>query len=345
MAIRSDARLGGSIPQMNRVPQGAGIKPLFHSQRDIALILDKTIKPGYGIIKSGTVMSVCSITGKLYPYPQADASLNDTNAKAYLVASAGSGLSTVNIGIEDSYKLQVADELILDGGYAGVQEVQGMDDATPAQTDVYVLTHTASGTVLTGAALGSTPDSSDVLTALTTGDNVAAYAAAPFVLTDGSTKLILTWKAVGVQTLAIGTKTTGSSTPTVSQTTEGTAADQSLTSSENLGAIISIDRTAVNSTQAQITVTTAITNYANFTTALYGNVYVKSADEATTPFAGAKFIIDADVDSGTGEYAVGALTSVVLSNAILYTASLIGLDAAAKTDLGSVTDGRFTILK
>ena len=97
--------------------------------------------------------------------------------------------------------------------------------------------------------------------------------------------------------------------------------------------------------KAKITFTTVITDYANFTAVLFGNVYVKSAAEASTPFAGAKFILDADIDTGTGEFAVGALTSVVLSNAILYTASLIGLDAAAKTDLGSVDDGRFTILK
>ena len=93
MAIRSDARLGGSLPQFNRVPEGAGIRPLFHSVRDIALILDKTIKAGYGILKTGTVTAICSNTGKLYPYPQTNADENDTNAKSYLVANPGSGAS------------------------------------------------------------------------------------------------------------------------------------------------------------------------------------------------------------------------------------------------------------
>ena len=345
MAIRSDARLGGSIPQFHRVPETPGLKPLFHSQRDIALILDKTVKPGYGVLKAGTVMALCSITGKLYPYPQASALLNDTNAKAYLVADAGSAATVLYTTIEDSYKFQVADELILDGDYSGVIEVQSMDDATPAQNDVYVLTHTASGTILTTAALGATPDSSDVLAGLIGGANVAAYAAAPFTLADDTTKLTITWKAVGVQTLAVGTKTVGTSVPTITQTTAGTAYDATLTDAENLGAIVSIDRTAVNSTQAEITFTTAITNYANFTTAKYANLYVKSDGVAATPFAEAKSILDADIDTGTGEFAVGALTSTVISNAVLYTASLIGLDAAAITDLGTVTDGRFTILK
>ena len=35
---------GGSIPQMWRGPEGVGSKPLFHSVRDIALIIDKTVK-------------------------------------------------------------------------------------------------------------------------------------------------------------------------------------------------------------------------------------------------------------------------------------------------------------
>lgn len=230
MAIRSDARLGGSIPQMNRVPEGPGIKPLFHSVRDIALILDKTVKAGYGVLRAGTVMSICSITGNLYPYPETLVTSNNTNAKAYLVADATAS-TTVYVGIEDSYKFQVGDELIIGGD-----------------------------------------------------------------------------------------------------------------SFEDLGAIVSIDRTAVNGTQAAIVVTTAVSTIEDMTTAKYANVFVKSAG-ASTPFSEAAVILDADIDTGTGEFAVGALTSVVLSNAILYTASLIGLDAAAIEDLGSVDNGRFTILK
>ena len=47
-----------SVPQMNRYPEGAGIKALFHSVRDIALIIDKTVQAGYGYLKAGTVMAV-----------------------------------------------------------------------------------------------------------------------------------------------------------------------------------------------------------------------------------------------------------------------------------------------
>lgn len=344
MAIRSDARLGGSIPQMHRIPQGPGIKPLFHSQRDIALILDKTCKPGYGVIMGGTVMSVCSITGLLFPYPQADAQLNDTNAKSYLVQEPSDSDNVLYIGIEDSYKLQVGDELILDGSGTGTKEVQSMAEATLAESDVYELTY--GGVTLVATAADASPTTAELVIALTTGDNAANYAAMPFLLTAGSSAVTITWKLPGaVATLCTAEKSTGSGTPTVTQTTEGIDIDGTGVTAENLGAIISIDRTAVNNTQAGITVTTGVSTAANFTAQYFGNVYVKSADEDSTPFAKAKLIIDADVDTGTGVWALGALTSVVVSNAVLYASTLIGLDDAAKTDMGIIEDGRFIILK
>ena len=341
MAIRSDARLGGSMPQHNRVPFGPGIKPLFHSVRDIALILDKTVKAGYGVIKSGTVMAVCSITGNLYPYPETLAGSNNTNAKAYLTANPGDGAVFCNVGIEDSYKFQVGDELIMDGSGAGVAEVQEIAilDAAVTTADVFTL---VIGTTTLTATIGATATVVG-LTTLLKAD--ASYAACPFVITEtANSKIILTWKAIGAITgLAVLTEATDGDI-TATETTPGEDYQEGALAAENLGAIISIDRTAVNSTQATITFTTAITNYANFTSTYFGNVYVKGGD-ASTPFTAAKFIIDADVDSGTGEFAVGALTSVVVSNAVLYTGSLIGYDAAAIVDLGSVDDGRFTILK
>ena len=341
MAIRSDARLGGSIPQMNRSPEGRGIKPLFHSVRDIALILDKTVKPGYGVIRSGTVMSVCSVTGMLYPYPVADAGQNPTNAKAYLVQAPGSSAEILYTNIQDSYKFAVDDELIIDGGSAGNVEIQSMANTTPTAGDVYTLTY--AGVTLTGTALeeGSLA-TADLVASLIAGTN---YSIMPFTLSAGSSVVTITFKEVGNVDTVVAGKSIGSGTPAVSVSTPGLAADATTTTAENLGPIKSIDRTAVNGTQAAITTTTAVTTHANFTAALFGNVYVKSADEASTPFAKAKFIIDADVDSGEGEFAVGALTSVVISNAVLYTTSLIGCDAAAKTDMGTVDDGRFTILK
>lgn len=62
-------------------------------------------------------------------------------------------------------------------------------------------------------------------------------------------------------------------------------------------------------------------------------------------YSDAKFILDKDVDTGVGEIAQGANTPVLISNAILYTNSLVNFDAAAATALGTVDDGQHTILK
>ncbi len=63
------------------------------------------------------------------------------------------------------------------------------------------------------------------------------------------------------------------------------------------------------------------------------------------PFASAKYILDKDVDTGVGEIAQGAITPVLISNAILYANSLVNCDAAAKTALGMIEDGQHVILK
>ena len=223
--------MGGSTPQYNQSGMTPGQKALFHSLRDIALIIDKTAKAGYGHLQAGTLMCVNSADGLLVPYPETDADVNGGNAKAYLVADTGATGSTVQVLGSEAYKFAVGDSLIV------------VDDTTAA---------------------------------------------------------------------------------------------------EDLGAIISI---AISETTglALITVTTAVGGAA-FTVARDGHVYLKA--DASTPFTKAAYIMDQDVFTGDGESALGANVSVVLSNAVLYTAALPNADAAALTDLGAVADGaRFTILK
>jgi hypothetical protein len=110
----------------------------------------------------------------------------------------------------------------------------------------------------------------------------------------------------------------------------------------NGGAIISIDRTT-KPHYAIITFTTGIAT-ANNTVAKACCCYVE-AGLIAVKFSDAKYILDKDIDTGVGEIAKGAITPVLLSNAILYTNSLVNFDAAAKTALGTVDDGQHTILK
>lgn len=94
--------LGGSTPQMNRFPEGPGIKRLFHSRREQALIIDKTAKKGFGYLKAGTVLAV-DADGMCVPY-----------VPATVVAGAESALGCIPI-------LAVNDGVIqIPKGYAGI---------------------------------------------------------------------------------------------------------------------------------------------------------------------------------------------------------------------------------
>lgn len=233
--ISRNAGIGGSIPQITRMPDTPGVKPLFHSVRDIALILDKTVASGYGVLNIGTLMSVCAYTGNLVPYPEALVTVNRTNAKAYLTVATADAAKIIYTTIADSYKFEVGQSLIIDCSAA--------------------------------------------------------------------------------------------------------------VDSQDLGAITAIDRTYANATQAKITLTTNLSDGdGDFTVANSVCVYAKGGD-TSHPFTKAVYVLDKDIDTGVGEYAKGANTSVVVSNAILYATSLIGYDAAAATDLGTTADGRFVILK
>jgi len=117
----------------------------------------------------------------------------------------------------------------------------------------------------------------------------------------------------------------------------------------DLGAITAIDRTTYKvQGRARITITTSVAD-ANFTVANKANVYVKT--DAAEPYTGADYVLDQDIDTGYGQdeneqaKANGALSSVVVSNAILYMNSCPNYDSAGATDLGATTDGQFLILK
>ena len=233
MAIRSDARLGGDVPQMNRVPEGIGIKPLFHSVRDIALILDKTLQGGYGVLKIGTMLAKNANTGYLVPYITDDH--QDANVgRAYLTNDIASAGDVCYVTLADANKFAVGDDIVFVRDNSSAPEYR-----------------------------------------------------------DG-------------------------------------------------GAITAIDVTTYPN-RAEITFTTAIAAVTTFSTANDVNAYVKSG--ASGKFSTCTYILDKDIDTGAGEFAVGANTSVVINNAVLYEHALVNKDAQALTDLGAVEDGRFVILK
>jgi len=235
--MQSLTGIRSSTPQMNRYPEGPGIKALFHSVRDIALILDKTVQAGYGYLKAGTVMAVNGSAvggrGNLVPYvPLSHDTRLGTLAAIGIAPFVKDGLTShVYVSIDDSYKFVVGDELALDN----------VDNAGPVTT----------------------------------------------------------------------------------------------------GAIISFDR-ATSTLWADITVTTA---YTATEITLAHTAYARVVTHADGELTAAVYILDKDVDTGVGATALGALTSVVVSNCILYKNSLYNLTDEAITDLGGVVDGHFFIMK
>lgn len=108
--------------------------------------------------------------------------------------------------------------------------------------------------------------------------------------------------------------------------------------------ISDIDR---DSYDYKATVTLSGATSGTFTVAKKANCYVKAEDVSGDNKASkAAFILDMNVDTGNGEDAEGALAPVLLSNAIIYQASCVGMDSQAITDLGNVSsDGQYYILK
>ena len=108
------------------------------------------------------------------------------------------------------------------------------------------------------------------------------------------------------------------------------------TTLEQLGAITAIDRTTY-SHMAMITVTVA-TGGQSFTTARFAYLAVQGGDTCVG-------ILEKSVDTGAGVNAQGALATLILGNAVLYTGMLTNFDAAAISDLSAGSFGQYTELK
>lgn len=230
--------IGGSTPQLNWGPELPGHKALYYSIREIALIKDKSVQAGYGVLRAGTIMAenISNLTtggkGLLVPCAMTDLDAEDIG-KTFALVDVADASQAINVTIEESYKFNVGDDLILTNNQGGHEYVNG-------------------------------------------------------------------------------------------------------------GAITGIDRTThVN--YAIIAFTNASVG-ANCTVAKKCCCYVESG-LVGVKYSDAKYILDKDIDTGVGEIAQGAITPVLVSNAILYTNSLVYFDAAAATALGTVDDGQHTILK
>lgn len=108
------------------------------------------------------------------------------------------------------------------------------------------------------------------------------------------------------------------------------------TTLEQLGAITAIDRTTY-SHMAAVTVAVA-TGGTSFTTARFAYLAVQGGDTCVG-------ILEKSIDTGVGVKAEGALATLILGNAMLYTGMLTNFDAAAISDLSAGSFGQYTELK
>jgi hypothetical protein len=228
---KSNAGLGGYAPQQNltgypRMEE----KRLFHSRREIALLLDKTVRGGFGELEMGTIMSIDQNSGNLVPYIPDTISTEDVG-RAFLLNNIASAGTSFDLLLSDSYKFESGDVIILTST-AGTYE-----EATISDVDRVSYPHKA------------------------------------------------------VVTLSAGTS-------------------------------------------------------AGFTVAEQANAYLKSEDAASGKRSVAAYLMDQTIYTGIENPDPGALTSVVLSNAVVYKSGCVGMDAAAMSNLGNVIeDGIFYVIK
>jgi len=106
--------MNNEAPGMVRGGMSPGIRPLFHSRREIALIKDKSALAGFGVIKNGTVMATTTATDSVVPVPVDDGSVNAVDvARVRVVVDAADTATTLTISEADAAKFSVGDAIVI----------------------------------------------------------------------------------------------------------------------------------------------------------------------------------------------------------------------------------------
>ena len=113
----SESRFSLDIPQIVHGVQD-DYRRLYYSEPLAALKVPVTIMAGYGLLKNGTALaknlSAAGKAGLLLPYnPTTFTGVEDHPGRAYLVANSGTTDKFVYVSMDDSYKFNVGDDLII----------------------------------------------------------------------------------------------------------------------------------------------------------------------------------------------------------------------------------------
>lgn len=122
----------GDIPQQTIKGYTARFeKRLYKSRRDVAILTDKTLRAGYGVIERGTVMAVdFNNSAQLVPYTPDTIAYTDIS-RVFLLSDLAAA-TTFLVDLLESYKLAVSDYVVLtdtDGTYE-TEQISAIDRTT-----------------------------------------------------------------------------------------------------------------------------------------------------------------------------------------------------------------------
>jgi len=100
----------GSTAHITQLPDIPGEAPLLHSRREQALIVDTTIKKGFGFLPKGTVLAKSVASDYLVPY----AALGSDYWKSPAVSDVANEASTIRVMKDEAYIFEVGESLILE---------------------------------------------------------------------------------------------------------------------------------------------------------------------------------------------------------------------------------------
>lgn len=115
----------GSKPQQNDLGQEPGLRPLYYSNPNNALLKDVTVRRGYGELPAGTVLCrTLSAYGECVPYTPNDHTAAHAT-RMFAVSDISTGTDVITISEADSFKLAVGDTLVVAYDDTGLKSIDG----------------------------------------------------------------------------------------------------------------------------------------------------------------------------------------------------------------------------
>jgi hypothetical protein len=131
--------MNNEAPGLVRGGMSAGIRPLFHSRREIALIKDKSLTNGFGLLNQGYVLGTTE-DGRVTPIPVDDGSVDAVDiARTRLVADAVDAASTIVVAEAEACRFAVGDSIIINNdtpAYDDVGKITAISDAVNGQVTI-----------------------------------------------------------------------------------------------------------------------------------------------------------------------------------------------------------------